>query len=168
MKEIWRIHPELINYEISDLGRVKRISGGHGAVIGRILKSHPNVRNGYYSVQLGRGIRRKIHSLVLEAFISIRPKGKCARHLDSDKSNNKLSNLAWGTYSENYLDRIAIDGGNRGSLHGMSKLTEEQVREIRSLYIPRIVTQRVLAEKFGVSRECIKLITLGQRWQTLH
>lgn len=168
MKERWKVHPKLLKYEVSDLGRVRRISGGHGAVIGRILKSHPNVRNGYYSVQLGRGIRRKIHTLVLETFIGFRPKGKCARHLDSEKSNNKLNNLRWGTYAENYLDRLAFDGGNRGSLHGMSKLTENQVIKIRSLYIPRIITQRMLAERFGVSRECIKLITLGQRWQMLH
>lgn len=164
MSERWRIHPGFPAYEISNQGRVRRIGCGHGAVPGRILKAYPNPDTGYLSVQLGRGHRRTVHSLVLEAFVGACPDGRVARHLDEVKSNNSLGNLRWGTYSENYSDRVAHGGGNHGSRHGMAELTEADVLSIRAHYVPKVVTQKMLATKHGVSRECIKLIVNRQRW----
>jgi hypothetical protein len=42
----------------------------------------------------------------MEAFVGLRPKGLETRHLDGDPSNNQLSNLAYGTSSENHLDMV--------------------------------------------------------------
>src|SRR5580765_1006210 len=53
-----------------------------------------------------RTVRRKIAHLVLEAFVGLRPLGMVCRHLDGDRNNNNLSNLAWGTPSENVRDSV--------------------------------------------------------------
>jgi len=52
----------------------------------------------------------------------------------------------------------------RGEDGSAAKLTEAQILEIRSLHIPRIVTQRTLASKFGVSQTQISRIINHQRW----
>jgi hypothetical protein len=57
------------------------------------------------------GIRRTayVHALVLQAFVGARPVTKDRgeiRHLDGDKTNNKLTNLVYGTVVENGADRV--------------------------------------------------------------
>jgi len=52
------------------------------------------------------------HRVVLEAFVGPCPDGLVTRHLDGVKLNNRLSNLTYGTYTENNLD-ILRHGNNR-------------------------------------------------------
>ena len=47
----------------------------------------------------------------------------------------------------------------------MSKLTIEQVHEIRRLYVPGKVKQVELAERFGVTQVQISQIVLGKLWK---
>lgn len=47
-----------------------------------------------------------IHRLVLETFVGPCPAGLECRHLDSNRLNNYLENLKWGTGRENISDRI--------------------------------------------------------------
>jgi hypothetical protein len=122
--------------------------------------------NGYPHVSLG-GVkkRRYLHNLVLEAFVGPRPKGQVTRHLDGDKTNNTLSNLQYGTVSENMADRVMHGGGNQGSRHPLSKLTEAQIRSIRARYKPWKVTLKMLGEEYGVSSTNIKQIVTGMAWK---
>lgn len=53
----------------------------------------------------------------------------------------------------------------RGERVAGSKLTLEQVKEIRSLYAAGNVTQDDLAEKFGVTRRGIGSIIKGDNWK---
>jgi hypothetical protein len=89
--------PRFVPYEVSDLGHVRRPGK-------RVLTPDLNER-GYHTVRLN-GIRATIHSLVLKAFRGPRPDGMVGRHLDDDKDNNGLSNLVWGTQSDNILDTV--------------------------------------------------------------
>ena len=74
-------------------------------------------KTGY--VQLGvpefRGakkrIRRYLHDLVLTAFAGPRPAGAVARHLNDNRTDNRIENLAWGSRSENQWD--AFRNGKR-------------------------------------------------------
>lgn len=55
------------------------------------------------------GVRRKfkVHQLVCRKFHGERPSPDHeVRHLDGNPMNNHASNLAWGTRSENAIDRI--------------------------------------------------------------
>lgn len=41
-----------------------------------------------------------------EAFLGPRPDGLVVRHLDDDRTNNRASNLAYGTASDNQRDSV--------------------------------------------------------------
>lgn len=77
---------------------------------GRILKpawtSNNGNRQGKLFVNLGRGNGRKVHLLVLEAHVGPRPQGLIGCHRDDNAENNHVSNLYWGTYSDNAQDAI--------------------------------------------------------------
>ena len=73
--------------------------------------------------------------------------------------------LRWATKSENEIDKLDHGKSNRGTRHGMSKLTEEDVRSIRAA--EGSMPQKAIAEKFGVSRATIGAIHSRQRWSWL-
>lgn len=56
-------------------------------------------------------------------------------------------------------------GRHRGSKHGRTNMTEEDVREIKRRYFNTDVLQRELAEEHGVHTDTIGKIVRGQTWQ---
>lgn len=122
---------------------------------------------GYLCVCLyrnGKGRTRKVHQLVVEAFLGVCPRGFEINHRDGDKENNALHNLEWVTASENL--RHAFRTGlrsNAGSAHPAAKLTEEQASEIRRL--TGKVRQPELASRYGVSQQTISSIQTGVGWK---
>lgn len=111
------------------------------------------------------GKRFGIHQLVLLAFVGPCPKGYACRHLDGDPKNNHLSNLEWGTYTENNRDRIAHGTIPRGSKVNTSKLTEVKVREIRELL--KIMGCKKIARMYGVRYNSIHAIKKRRSWAWL-
>jgi hypothetical protein len=82
---------------------------------------------GYHVVTLGRDRKQKrVHVLVLEAFIGPRPKGMQACHEKDDKENNSLKALRWDTPKNNISERKSAKGEN----HGRAKITDVQRDEI--------------------------------------
>lgn len=73
--------------------------------------------------------------------------------------------LRWATPSENHMDRVEHDTHNRGSRHTLSKLTDDQVREIRAL--SGRMSRRETAARFGVSMSLIAKIRANRAWQWL-
>jgi hypothetical protein len=137
-------------------------------VPGRILKDGPSP-SGHRMVCLcreGTSRSRLVHHLVMEAFVGTRPEGMECRHLNGVPHDNRLSNLKWGTPKENQADRIGHGTSNRGSRHGMSKLTADQVRAIRRMSRSG-ATQPELASAFSVSETNIRHILSGRTWAHL-
>ncbi|MEC5149167.1 HNH endonuclease [Cryobacterium sp. GrIS_2_6] len=101
--ENWLPIPDFPGYEVSDLGRVRSFM--RSAPI--IMRQQFTSTGGYGHVGLHNGTShtRKVHSLVLLAFVGPLPKGMVRRHLDGNVRNNALSNLRYGTQSENLLDQ---------------------------------------------------------------
>lgn len=101
-------------YEVSTLGRVKRVGHGQGTSSGRILKQSMSP-GGYVSYMLYRdGKPKRVlgHRVVALAHIE-NPDGlPLVRHLNSVKVDNRVENLAWGTHSQNANDAAAA--GNMG------------------------------------------------------
>lgn len=103
--ETWKAVPGASRYEVSDHGRVCSTRRSKP----RILTPYRSPK-GYLILQIvtDEGTRRgvRVHVLVLEAFVGPRPAGQQTRHLDGDPGNNHLSNLRWGTMSENAFDIV--------------------------------------------------------------
>lgn len=51
-----------------------------------------------------------------------------------------------------------------GERHGMHRLGQNEVREIRKLYATGTITQKSLARQFGVCKQQISRIVRGERW----
>jgi hypothetical protein len=98
-------------YEVSNLGRVcstNRFSSNGRQWPSVVLKPtvHPN---GHLQVHLSRNnVHRTyfVHALVLDAFVGPGPEGTECLHRDGVPANNTLSNLEWGSRSENVLDQV--------------------------------------------------------------
>lgn len=70
--------------------------------------------------------------------------------------------ISWKTPAENAADRAEHGTQVRGEDHPLSKLTEEDVLEIRTL--TGIQTQRELAERFNVSITAVHHVQTRKNW----
>lgn len=102
-------------YEVSSIGRVRsldrEILGRWGPHIrrGHFLRPHTD-KDGYQRVRPslhGEARAAPVHRLVLLAFVGPQPEGHVALHRDGNPSNNVVSNLTWGTYSDNAFDAVS-------------------------------------------------------------
>lgn len=107
--EVWLPIPGFEGrYDVSDQGRVRSWLAYHGRSLPYVLAPSWD-RKGYPRVclHLMRKLRTfRVHELVLLAFVGPLPAGMETRHLDGNKGNAALTNLHYGTQSENMLDRV--------------------------------------------------------------
>jgi HNH endonuclease len=132
------------------------------------LEQSPSSRQGQHrQVMLCPGRKlRLVHRLVLEAFVGPCPAGmECCHFPDRDPSNNALANLRWDTKKANQTDRIRHGTDCRGSKHPLARLTEESVRAIRMEYAAGGITQKAIAAKYGVDKDCISLVVTRKSWK---
>lgn len=150
-EEIWREINNFPNYQISNLGRVRRMKG-FGCPETRILKPQ---KGGYPSIKLskeGEVYQKEIHCLVAETFLGPRPPGLTINHKDGDKKNNSNDNLEYVTYLEN-AHHARVKG-----LYKDKKITFEQ-----SILIKKSVLHpKILAEKYSCSISNIRHIQKGK------
>lgn len=103
-------------YEVSDYGRVRSLrrevpsrNGQRQVVPGGVLRQSGLGNTPYLKVSLCRDrgqVTRSVHSLVLEAFVGLRPDGMEACHGFGGQRDNRLQNLRWDTLSENNYDMV--------------------------------------------------------------
>lgn len=162
VEEEWRPIEGSPGYEVSDLGRVRsyRDLRGHPCAEPRIMALQ--TVQGYLWIKLGRQRQSAVHRLVAHAFLGPRPSGMECRHLDGDRSNAALKNLAYGTRSQNYQDRKRHGTENDGERHGLSKLTNQMAREIRASAAPT----KELARRYEVSPVTINRIRSRRSYRT--
>jgi hypothetical protein len=147
-------------YEVSADGQVRSVTKA------RIRFVFPYLRNGYPSVTLRSGGKRNIetvHKLVLEAFKGPRPDGFHGAHLDGDKSNNRVENLAWVSPSENERHKLEHGRDKCGEKSPHSKLTNEQADEVRDL-VAGGKSRREVARQFNVAESSVRRIVSGERY----
>lgn len=156
------------------MGRVrsfdKYITGKDGRTFlcpGRIMKSYCE-KDRYPSLCLYKNKKAKrlyIHRIVAQAFIPNHKNKPEVNHINGIKTDNNVSNLEWCTSCENkkHAHRTGLATNPRfpGEYNPRSKLTAEQVREIRSRNNER---SDVLSKEYGVSPGSIFRIWSGKTW----
>lgn len=115
----------------------------------------------------GQVRRHRTHVLVLTMFVGPCPDGREGLHWDGDKTNNDVSNLRWGTRSENMKDAVRQGSHVRPLSSGRREMTPEQVRSIPGLR-RRGLTQEQVGKLLGVSQTNISSIERGKTWGHLN
>jgi hypothetical protein len=132
--------------------------------------SHQLDQDGYPHVNLyvnGKHHTIKVQRLVALHFLGPRPEGMVVCHNDGNKLNCSGDNLRYDTQGANIAD-IYIHGNEnppQGSRNGMSKLTEELVRELRRLREEEGLSNGELAARFSISARQARDIIARHAWR---
>jgi hypothetical protein len=123
------------------------------SINGKVLKASDCV-NGYrtYCLMLKSSKKKTIleHRLFAICFIQNPEDKSQVNHLDSNKSNNLLSNLSWVTQSENGLYAYQVGEQKQGEQHGRAKLKDSEIPIIFQMRRSGL-TLKAIGDHFGVS-----------------
>lgn len=164
--EVWRTIPGLDGrFEASSYGRIRRSMTPYlGATRppGSLVR-HANDKNGYFKFHSSiRGVcvSKKWHQLIALAFLGERPCGKQVAHIDGNRSNNRADNLAYVTPAENASHKYAHGTIVTGERVHSSKLTENDVREIRA----SSEAPSVIGKRFGINPRHVWRLRKRLQW----
>lgn len=150
-------------YEVSNLGNVRSLLTGNLMKLGV-------TPFGYLRVNLRYANCRKyksffVHRLVASAFIP-NPRGcKEVNHKDSNRQNNKVTNLEWCTRKENVKHSFEFgNASNKGLRNPNSKLTLEDVEAIRALAKTKRFYNKKIAKFFRISAAMVDKIVRNDNW----
>lgn len=121
-EEEWRSIPGYEgSFEVSSMGRIRRLDrivhrkDGISYLLKGAIRKLTVANNGYPTVGLGNN-NLTVHRLVAQAFIPNPENLPLVLHKDGDKRNPRVSNLRWGTYSDNAYDAVSQGVHGRASL----------------------------------------------------
>ena len=163
----WRQVNDFPDYKVSERGDVMRVSGGQGAVLGKILTWHTQTSSGYANVRLrknGASVGVNVHKLVSRAFLGAMPDGLQVRHLDGCKLNNHYSNLKYGTASENAQDKVLHGRSMYGERNRHAKIDFETAEQIRML-LGKGICAKSIAKMCSLSASTVSRIGSGAYWK---
>ena len=141
---MWKPIPNFEGYEVSDLGEVRswRPRNGRGGLAPSPttltqtkFADSDYVRVGMKNSLTNNHMTRRVHQLVLEAFIGPCPAGHVVMHLNDICNDNRLINLKYGTSKENHADMKA-KGRNKnciGENHHKAVVTDAVREQIINL-----------------------------------
>ena len=111
--------------------------------------------------------QRLVHVVACEHRHGPRPDGMEARHLCGRGHLGCFNpaHLEWGTRQANVADKLVHGTHDRGERNVQHKLTEDDVRQIRRMYVGRGgPSQRAIADQFGIGDTQVYRIIHGQAW----
>lgn len=162
-------------YSVSNLGNV-RCNGyeyliPHGNSVHKCFRKPHFLRRhkdslGYERVTIGK--KDALVSRLVAIYFIDNPQNKpCVNHISGDKSDNRATNLEWVTVAENNIHALRNGLRPSGGDYPYSKLTNEQVREIRANHKPKTrgCGCKALARKYGVHHSVIQNILNGTTWR---
>ena len=164
-------------YQVSNLGNVKRLDGiivtkrfvvkpKLGKILNLTIKD-----NGYLSAMFSNKNNKKrfyVHRLVGLAFLENPENKKTINHINGVKTDNRLENLEWCTYSENLNHAIFSKLRKSGHEVYNCKLSKEKIIAIRRLYsINKKFNKLKLSKKLGISDGTIHRIIRNKTYKQL-
>lgn len=169
MTVIWKPVPGYPGYEASSDGEVRRTTFGLNGWHPHKIKGHIG-SDGYLITTLCIDRCRlpvAIHRLVCLAFHGEPPSPvHQTAHGDGSRANNRPENLRWATAKENAEDREAHGRNLVGEENPISKLTVDQIWQIRESYW-RGEPQRDIARRFNVHQGQVHRIIARKAWKSL-
>jgi len=140
-----------------------------GNIYNRNRKLKPQPRSGYLKISLSNlGVVNQmyIHRIVAKAFISNPKNMPEVNHKNGIKNDNRVENLEWVNRKDNaihsYKNNLQVS--QKGSMHGKSKLTEEDVLNIRIRY-KKGETLTELSKFFKVAISTLSQIINKKLWK---
>jgi hypothetical protein len=123
-------------------------------------------KDGFYGIIWRDGKTKKAHRVSYECYHGPIPTGLHVLHACDNPSCINPDHLSVGTVKENMAQRDSRGRGHdmRGEQIGTSKLTAEQVLEIKASDL----SVKELSEKYGVHATNIWLIRTGKSWKHLN
>lgn len=153
----FRIVPGWPDYRVGSDGSVwsKKGHRGYKPKVEKWKRMIPNPmrKTGHLKVMFSPGnVTMLVHRLVLISFVGEPPEGMQARHFpDRNPANNNLSNLSWGTHSQNMQDKTIHGTQMIGFKNPRTKLSKEDKAKICAEYVHKYGCAIRLAKKYGVS-----------------
>ena len=148
----------------------RRVDKGGATVRGMgtpcwIWKGGKNAPNGYGQISYNGKVTGTHRVALILSGVSV-PDGMLVLHRCDVRTCVNPDHLFVGTVQDNSDDKVA-KGRHvyfQGTAHGMAKLNDGSVREIRRLYAAGEWTIVALGERFGVSFPTISRIVLRKNW----
>ena len=160
-------------YEVSNFGRVKSLPkrwsvGVKGETFLKTGKRTVKKLTYLFVVLCVDRVKKyaSVHRLVAIHFCD-NPNGyNVVNHLDSNTRNNYYKNLEWTTSSGNSIHGFKF--GNRkgmiGAANPNTKISKEQVLQIKELCKMGEISQKTIAEMFGIRQAQVSRINTNKRW----
>jgi hypothetical protein len=176
-QEVWKEIPGFPFYEVSNLGRFRswreRYAGKWSGPDRRDTKPHILRQSSRHLGRLyvclqkdGKTHQLIAHRIVLLAFVGPCPEGLESCHNDGDHTNNRIDNLRWDTKESNWDDRRTHGVANIGANHGRTRLSDEDVEQIRILY-HKGYRAHDIAKRYSIDKKTIVRMCTGRGWTHL-
>jgi len=169
-KEVWKTIKDYPEYEISNWGNIRSWKNGVYGIRSRPKRLKPaKDLHGYFRAAISKNNKshtKKLHRLVLGAFVGPCPDGMEACHNDGNPGNNNVENLRWDTRKNNQADRKKHGTINsaKGERQGSAKLKDSDVIKIREM-AKRGLYQVIIAERFNICIASVARIVHRKTWR---
>lgn len=158
------------DYEVSNLGNIRRATPGKRTYAGRPIRPATNGRYLTVSLMIGEHLKTvAVAPLVAAAFLPPRPSpSHTVNHVNGSRTDNRAVNLEWATMSDqmHHAYQIGLQKPFHppqvGTANGRSRLTESDVRAIRAS-LPDI-SDAQMAAQYGVSPGTVWFARTGRTW----
>lgn len=164
MTELWKEIPGFDGYEASSMGSIRYL----GKMIKPFLTGKK--KKPYLTILIyreGTRAQKKVHRLVLKAFLGLPQKKQVGCHRDDNTFNNRIENLYWGTQKENVADSV------RSGTHRKFEKNNPYVFKVRIAgNVIELIkedhksgkgTQREIAKKYNVDPSYVSYLVNGKR-----
>lgn len=169
--EVWKDVKEFEGkYKISNTGKLMIVNFKNSGKP-KIASSKAGA-DGYHRVYLNVGYNKAhlLHRLVAIHFLEL-PEiedKKQVNHKDGNKSNNCVENLEWVNAYENVAHAMRTGlMDNSGVNNGHAVLEDEDIPVLKKMLASGKITQRKLAEIFGVTPMTISHAVKGKTWRNV-
>ena len=161
----------MTNTEIKDIkgfeGLYKVTSDGKVYSVRSKIFLKPRIKEEYETLKLTVNYKRKsfsVHRLVAAAFLENDLELETVNHKDGNKLNNHVSNLEWCSRPDNIKHAYRTNLMARGTQR-KSKLTEDDVREIRFLTSQGTLTYKEIADRYNICAHTAWTVGTKRKWR---